>query len=348
MKNRKGIIAICIVILVVIVGIAGYMYYKRTPTYTFSLIKTSVEKHDWDTFSKHVDTENIIGTGYDAFIQSAIEADEDMDDSMKGFVGGFAQMMKPAIVSAINEETKEWVKTGETKSEQNSNDAKNGQNAQQAADNMKKSVGFDQSKYKGVAYTKKEGDFSIVGVTIEDSQLGKEFTLDLKMRQLEDGTWQILSISNLKEYLDALAKARKEKLAEVNKPIQDEIDSRVSVKSVQASIVPKDSWGFSYALRLTVPVTINSDKDISKISGNLYVKDSSGKRTKFPVTATLTGSGDQTLHLSKDLNPFIGGEAKLIKADLNSYTITMDISKLTYTDGSTLELKKSLDEETSK
>ena len=51
------------------------------------------------------------------------------------------------------------------------------------------------------------------------------------MRQLDDGTWQILEISNLKDYLLELDKARKAKLAEVNKPIQDEIDQRVSVKN---------------------------------------------------------------------------------------------------------------------
>ena len=90
MNKKTGIIAGIIVAVLIIGGIAGYMYYKRTPTYTFDLIKTSVEKHDWDTFSKHVDTKNVISTSYDAFVEGAMESDEDMDEDIKGMASGFA------------------------------------------------------------------------------------------------------------------------------------------------------------------------------------------------------------------------------------------------------------------
>ena len=201
MSKKTGIIAAIVAIVLLLGGIAGYMYYKRTPTYTFNLIKTSVEKHDWDTFSKHVDTKNVISTSYDAFLESAMESEDDVDEDMKGMVSGFAKLLKPGIVEALNDEVEQWVKTGEKKEPEKKAGSKDEQNAQNAAENMTKETGFDTSSFKGVTYTKDDGDFSLVGITIEDSQLKKDFTLELKMRQLDDGTWQILEISNLKEYL---------------------------------------------------------------------------------------------------------------------------------------------------
>jgi hypothetical protein len=39
------------------------------------------------------------------------------------------------------------------------------------------------------------------------------------MRQLKDGTWQIIELSNLKEYIKEVEQARKAKSAELNQPI---------------------------------------------------------------------------------------------------------------------------------
>lgn len=345
MNKKTGIIAGIIVAVLIIGGIAGYMYYKRTPTYTFDLIKTSVEKHDWDTFSKHVDTKNVISTSYDAFVEGAMESDEDMDEDIKGMASGFAKLLKPSIVDALNQEVEQWVKTGEKKEPEKKADSKDEQKAQNAANNMTKETGFDKSKFKGVSYTKNDGDFSLVGITIEDSQLKKDFTLELKMRQLDDGTWQILEISNLKDYLLELDKARKAKLAEVNKPIQDEIDQRVSVKNAQASIVQADPFGISQKLRVNLTLAVNGDKDIASFSGNIYLKSPEGKQTKIPFEAKRgLKAGDQVVAIDKELNPFFGGEAKLAKANLSQYSIKTQLTKLAYGDGTTLELKTSLDE----
>ena len=345
MSKKTGIIAAVVAVVLIVGGIAGYMYYKRTPTYTFNLIKTSVEKHDWDTFSKHVDTKNVISTSFDAFVESAMESEDDVDEDMKGMVSGFVKLLKPGIVEAMNDEVEQWVKTGEKKSSEKKDGSKDEQNAQSAADNMTKETGFDKSSFKGVAYTKDDGDFSLVGITIEDSQLKRDFTLELRMRQLDDGTWQILEISNLKDYLLELDKARKEKLAEVNKPIQDEIDQRVSVKNAKAGIVQADPFGFSQKLRVSLSVAVNSDKAIASFDGNIFLKAPDGKQTKIPFEfKSALKSGEQSIAIDKDLNPFIGGEAKLAKANLSQYSITTQLTKLTYTDGTTLELKTVLDE----
>ena len=341
--NRNRIIAIVVAVLVAVGGIGGYWYYKRTPTYTFKLIQTSIEKHDWDTFSRHVDTENVLSSAYDDLVDTAMD-DGNMDDSVKGLAAGFIKMMKPGIVGALNDEVKQWVKTGDAKPEGEAD--KKGKDAQKAADNIKKKANWEHSTLKGISYTKQEGDFSIVGVTIADQQLGRDFTLDIKMRQLDDGTWQIMEIANLKDYLKATENARKEKLAEINKPIQAEIDACVSLQSVKGQIDKGDAWGFSKHLRIIAPATFNSDKKISKVAGDVSWKDQDGKGESSPRGTTVDRmKGNRTLTRSKDLNPFMSGEAKLIKQGLSQYTFEMKLTKLSYEDGSTLELETSLSDQ---
>ena len=155
MNKKTGIIAGIIVAVLIIGGIAGYMYYKRTPTYTFDLIKTSVEKHDWDTFSKHVDTKNVISTSYDAFVEGAMESDEDMDEDIKGMASGFAKLLKPSIVDALNQEVEQWVKTGEKKEPEKKADSKDEQKAQSAANNMTKETVFASGEIRQIASVEK-------------------------------------------------------------------------------------------------------------------------------------------------------------------------------------------------
>lgn len=45
-RNKK-FIAIAVVILLIICGIGGYLYYKRTPAYSMQLIQESVKEHNW-------------------------------------------------------------------------------------------------------------------------------------------------------------------------------------------------------------------------------------------------------------------------------------------------------------
>lgn len=99
-------------------------------------------------------------------------------------------------------------------------------------------------------------------------------------------------------------------------------------------------------MQTTVAIKLDSDQQIDKVEGYLYLKGDDGKQKRFPIAVTIGAqAGEKTLLLRKDLNPFIGGEAQFVKADLSRYTQTLVITKLMYSDGTTLALKKSLDED---
>lgn len=340
-KKTKSII---VVVVLIIGAILGYFYYKRTPTYTFSVIKTAVQKNDWDTFSKHVDTENLISTSYDAFVESALETDTTIDDTSRGFVVGFAKMLKGPIVQTLNDEVKEYIKTGKVdKAEAPKGDQKQ-QQANAVAQGLKEKTNINKMTYKGIQSTKKDGNFNIATVAFHDSQLDKDFNLDLKMRQLDDGTWQIVQVANLKEYLLEEDKAKKAKLAEINAPIQEKLNEYIAAGAITLKVQPKDAWGFSYALALNVPMTVHSDKALSKVQGQFEIVSQDNKPFYIPFTLNWNiKEGSKTISFTKDLNPFISSEAKWIKADLSKAKATIHIKGIIFADGSKLEIKKKLD-----
>ena len=58
-RMNKKLIACIVAIILIICGVGGYFYYKRTPTYSLQLIQQSVKDHNWEKFSQHVDTKGL-------------------------------------------------------------------------------------------------------------------------------------------------------------------------------------------------------------------------------------------------------------------------------------------------
>lgn len=79
----------------------------------------------------------------------------------------------------------------------------------------------------------KDGKVAVVGLKIYEPSLNDDFVLDLKMRELDDGTWQLVEASNLKEYFTTLRKATQvflkkyiDERAAAIKPYNDELNAK--------------------------------------------------------------------------------------------------------------------------
>lgn len=339
---KKILISLGVLLAIIVCGFAGYTYYKHTPTYSLTLIRDSVKNHDWDTFSRHVDTESVISNAFDDVIAVAMQ-DDAMDNTTKGLAQGFVQLLKPAMIQAMNDGVKNWVKTGEFKDGAADKNVQE-QKKQQLAENFKEETNADSLTFKGVGNVTKEGKTAIVEIHFEDHKLNRDTSLKVQMNQLDDGTWQVVQIKDFQEYLLDEKKAREEKLAELNKPIQSEIDDRVTIGQLQAKIVNGDAWGFSKKLQLQAPLHLNSDKAIAALEGTLIFTNPDGKTYKKPYKVSLAVKGaDSTLTLTYELNPFIDSEKKL-ESSLPQTKIEMKVEKLDYADGSSLALKKTLED----
>jgi hypothetical protein len=107
---------------------------------------------------------------------------------------------------------KRYVETGKFEADEQTKPGQPGSNTNKSekvsSKEMRDKAGLANTNFRGFAYTKKDGKTAIVGVKLWEEQVGQEFILDLRMRELDDGTWQLAEIANLPSYLAKLDKAK--------------------------------------------------------------------------------------------------------------------------------------------
>ncbi|SHK28204.1 hypothetical protein SAMN05216582_101184 [Selenomonas ruminantium] len=212
---NKKIIALIAVIVLIACGIGGYMYYKRTPAYSLQLIQDSVKEHNWEKFSRHVDTKSLADSAFDDIIEISLEEDTTMDAQTKALAANFAKLLKPTLTSLIESSVKEYVETGEFKDLDDKKDGgkKSKRQKENPAENLLKETNADKLKFTGVKSTEKDGTGTVVAMGLHDESLNADYELKIRMIQLEDGTWKMNKIENLKDFYNATKEAEKNKKA---------------------------------------------------------------------------------------------------------------------------------------
>lgn len=205
---KKKLIALAVVVVLIVCGIGGYLYYKRTPAYSMQLIQESVKEHNWEKFSRHVDTKSLSDAAFDDIIDITMEESGNIDEQTKALAAGFIKLIKPTLTSLIESSVKEYVETGEFKKDDNA-DKKSSQKKENPADNLLQDTNADKLKFTGIKSTEKDGSTAIATLELRDESLNADYELKLRMIQLEDGTWKISKIDNLKEFYKATQEAEK-------------------------------------------------------------------------------------------------------------------------------------------
>ena len=338
---NKKIMAALVAVLLVVAGVGGYIYYKRTPTYSLTLIQDAVKEHNWDKFSRHVDVNEVSEAAFDDLIIAAMEEDKTMDSNTKQMAAGFAQMFKPVVTKAVEEAMKEYVEKGEV-GKAKDEDKKNQEKPDEAmAGNLVNQTHADEVKFTGVKATTSDGDTATVVLGLHNDKLSKDFEIKVNMSQLDDGTWKVRKISNLKEFLQEVKKAEEAKLAELNKPIQDEIDSALKLGSFNGAVSQEDGFGFSYKLLISGTAEIGS-KAVESFDGEILVTDPQGESSTIHYTYKAHGAAGSTenMQMVKDLNIFT--DSKLIKSQGQGYKYEAKVTSVKYQDGNEVKLLEKL------
>lgn len=163
-----------------------------------------------------------------------------------------------------------------------------------------------------------------------------------------NGAQEVVSIENLKEYLKEFTSSYQAALDKANKPIQKKIDSQIKITGLSAEIVPGDEFGFSKHLVITGQMKLSGNKVINKIDGIIKARENNGKVhdiffNNIEIEPDSDGTGSEEFGIGRELNPFIESDKKWEEINLSALQLTCHVSKITYSDGSTLELKTSLD-----
>lgn len=337
-------IGIAVVVIALLATCWYFFYWKKTPEYSLGIIRASIQEHDVVTFEKHVDLDALLTRAFDDVVGNSLEEDESMGDFSKSLAKGFAQVIKQPLVMSLKDGIKQFVEKGTV--DEPVKDAAKQEKQQFSPKELSKKTGAASSEYRGVAYSKKDGNIALIGIKTYDKQTNKELIIELKMNALEDGTWRVSEISNLKEYMSKLTNYRREKLAELNRPIEDSIKSVISIENISSRVAAGDPWGFSRKLFVTVPVSFPSGEKPSFIHGIMTIRDSSGKlllRNGIKAQGNGNNNNQAKLSYSFDLNQFIDGH-KVIINQPQSIKIDVVLDQVKRADGTELKLLNQLPE----
>ena len=207
-KNTKKYVLIVGIVLVLAMLAFYFLYFIKTPVYSLYEIRTAVQTKNVLLLEKRADLNSVYGSAFDDYVSSSLDGSGISNPLAITMV----KFMKPTIVDNLVERTKTAVRNGEfakdTKEENKKETSvskvypiKESPNKEKAKEKISRMKNF---KLSGVKDTVIVGDTAIVSAEVLDKKNNKIIIVDLKMAELNDGTWQLVKVDNFKEVLKEL------------------------------------------------------------------------------------------------------------------------------------------------
>ena len=161
------------------------------------------------------------------------------------------------------------------------------------------------------------------------------------MQQLTDDTWKITKINNLKTLINERDQALQNKLAELNAPVQKQIDDAVAVSPQKIFITSAPYSGVIRLLEADIQLTNNAVKELQYFTGVLELYNADNElfySGNFASSKDLAAKQTAVYKFNWELNPFLTDDAKVMNSDFSKVTWKASLSSLSFADGSTIEL----------
>ena len=205
-SNQRNII-IGLIIAVVCALSFYFFYWIKTPLYSVNLIRESIQKHDIVQFKKHVDMDTLYRKAIEDML-IAVDKIEGTEIMSNPFSSSIVQILKEPAVELLKEETLVYVEGDQ--------ESRPVEEADRFSEELKEKADAENIELKDISVIEERGNRALIAIKLYNSELGKNFTLTVKMNKLVDGTWRIKEITNLVDFFIEVDKAQKEKLIEAN------------------------------------------------------------------------------------------------------------------------------------
>ncbi|MDO7850868.1 hypothetical protein Q4S41_04630 [Hymenobacter sp. CA1UV-4] len=158
-------------------------------------------------FEKYVDVSSVTGHLVDDVAQQG-GALTSLLPGGSLMMGGAMRMLKPALAKAARQEVQRYVETGSLEA------------AAAAAPKRLVNISLTglagrvvspESEFKGIKYTREEGDNAFVGLEVTQPKYDTTMVVEVKMRRQGDH-WQMTQITNSGELLRGVAQLEKKRL----------------------------------------------------------------------------------------------------------------------------------------
>lgn len=198
-----------LVLLFAIVG-GGYLYYrnmKNGPSGALVLAAAAVQAHDMTAFEQYVDVSSVTGHLVDDVTQQSAA----ITTLMPGgglMMAGAMRLLKPALAKAAHNEVQRYVETGSLEA---AAAAAPKRLVNISLTGLASKVMSPDSKFKGVKYSREEGDNAFVGLEVTQPRYDTTLVVEVKMRRQGDH-WRMTQITNSAELLRGVARLEKKRL----------------------------------------------------------------------------------------------------------------------------------------
>ncbi|AHJ99843.1 hypothetical protein [Hymenobacter swuensis] len=198
-------------ILLVLLALAagGYLYYRQLrtgPEYSLMQAYKAMTDHDVDTFERYVDIGSVTGN----LVDQVAEQGAALGGLNPGGLAmtGALQLFKPQLARTARAQVKRYVETG---SAQAAAEAGSAGPLNVSVLGLAGKVVGEGSRFKGIKYTRKEGEQAFVGLELTQPRYDTTLVLEVSMRNQGD-YWQATAISNSGEIIRQIARWEKQRL----------------------------------------------------------------------------------------------------------------------------------------
>ena len=199
-----------LLVLLLALGVGGYYYYqnlKHGPDGALAAAAAAVQTHDMATFEKYVDVSSVTTHLVDDVAQQGSALTSLMPGGSL-MMGGAMRLIKPALAKAAHQEVQRYVETGSLEA---AAAAAPKRMVNISLTGLASKVVSPDSEFKGIKYTREEGDNAFVGLEVSQPKYDTTMVVEVKMRRQGDH-WQMTQITNSAELLRGVAQLEKKRL----------------------------------------------------------------------------------------------------------------------------------------
>ncbi len=196
-------------IVLLALGAGGYYYYrslKQGPEYALLQAAKATKDHNMATFERYVDVNSVTGHLVDQLTNQS---------SVLGLLnpGGMAfkgalRLLKPQLSKAAHQEVQRYVETGSVEAAAEAAPAGLGRLSLLG---LAGKVVSPESSFKGVKYTRQEGEQAFMGLEFTQPKFDTTMVLEVKLLHRGDH-WQLTEITNTSDLLQGVARLEKRRL----------------------------------------------------------------------------------------------------------------------------------------
>ena len=198
-----------LVLLLALVG-GGYYYYrtlKSGPNGALVAAAAAVQTHDMASFEKYVDVNSVTSHLVDDVTQQGSALTSLMPGGSL-VMGGAMRLIKPALAKAAHNEVQRYVETGSLEA---AAAAAPKRLVNISLTGLASKVVSPESEFKGIKYTREEGDNAFVGLEVSQPKYDTTMVVEVKLRRQGDH-WRMTQITNSAELLRGVAQLEKKRL----------------------------------------------------------------------------------------------------------------------------------------